>query len=130
VRFWETDQIPKASEPITRNRFWNKLMKSLIIFCLTASSAFCQLFSVGVKAGVPLGDAYSSIPNNISEARRYLLGPTVEVHLHLRFSVQLDAIDKRSGLDGTPSVLPALETATDSVRAKINGSFHSSASMS
>jgi len=72
-------------------------MKYFLILVLTAAPALAQLVSAGVKVGAPLGDAFTSGGSLTSAARRYLMGGTAELHLPLRFSVELDAIYKRTG---------------------------------
>ncbi len=79
-------------------------MKAFLVFFFAAAPVFSQLFSVGVKAGVPLGDAYPGSPD-VSQAKRYLVGATAEVHLPFRFSVELDAIYKRTGFEAPNTVL-------------------------
>ena len=58
--------------------------------------AFSQLVAVGVKAGVPLTDALSTINNGFGTATtstgRWLIGPTAEVHLPFRLSFEVDAL--------------------------------------
>jgi len=71
----------------------------LSLFCLV-TPAFCQLVSVGVKAGVPLTDAFSSMQSSFTYGtRRYVVGGTAELHLPFRFSVELDALYRRIGFD-------------------------------
>jgi hypothetical protein len=95
-------------------------LKILILFCLSATAAFCQLFSVGAKVGVPLGNAYPSVTTNFSKASDYLVGGTVELHLPLRFSVELDAIYKRTGVDGPSYTAPSFDlNSTEQVRANV-----------
>ena len=79
-------------------------MRYLPLILLVAAPAVAQIVSLGVKAGVPLGDPIIGVngagvtPN----VRRYLVGGTVEVHLPLKFSVELDAIYKRTGFSDGP----------------------------
>ena len=72
-----------------------------LLLGLTASSSFAgQLFSVGVKAGVPFTDAFNNdtygIPpasfRSYSGSTGYLVGPMGEVHLPLGLSVEADAL--------------------------------------
>jgi hypothetical protein len=86
-----------------------KLMKhlSLCAFVLTATSAFAQFpLSFGVKAGVPITDAFSrtvistthlgngtAIPlYGYSDSRNFIVGPTIELRLPLHLSVEADAL--------------------------------------
>jgi hypothetical protein len=67
-----------------------------------AAPLFAQSFSVGVKAGVPLTNANSTIDfggGNSSTAyqNRYLVGPTAEIHLPFNLSFEIDALYRHSG---------------------------------
>jgi opacity protein-like surface antigen len=57
--------------------------------------------SFGVKGGVPITDAFHVAQGNnaayFTNTKRYLVGPTVELHLPVRFSVEADALYKRLG---------------------------------
>lgn len=60
-----------------------------------------ERFSVGVKGGVPISDAVDVARGANAEyftnTKRYLVGPTVELHLPARFSIELDALYRRLG---------------------------------
>ncbi len=75
-------------------------MKYLLFILLIAAPAVAQIVSLGVKAGVPLGDPINGVTGAgvTPDVRRYLVGGTVEVHLPLRLSVELDTIYKRTGV--------------------------------
>ena len=70
---------------------------SLLIFTLSAS-AFAQLpISVGVKAGVPLTDAFSTTQTNsanvgYSDSKNYIVGPMVELRLPFGLGAEADAL--------------------------------------
>ena len=57
--------------------------------------------SFGVKAGVPITDAFDVAKGNdrayFTQTKRYLIGPTFELHLPARFSVEIDGLYKRLG---------------------------------
>jgi opacity protein-like surface antigen len=74
-------------------------MRYLFSILLIAAPALAQIVSLGVKAGVPLGDPITGVTGAdvTPDVRRYLIGGTVEVHLPRKFSVELDAIYKRTG---------------------------------
>jgi opacity protein-like surface antigen len=59
-------------------------------------SAFAAPFSFGVKAGVPLTDFFTDVGSLnspfSSTTNRYIVGPTVELHLPFHLSVELDAL--------------------------------------
>ncbi len=73
------------------------LLRGLLFSFLVSSSAFAgQLFSVGVKAGLPFTDAFNNFTSGsysgFSNAKNYLVGPMVELHLPLGFSAEADAL--------------------------------------
>ena len=79
------------------------------LFLCAFSHANAQLFSFGVKGGVPLTDAYSTITTSDSVGsaykRLYLVGPTAEIHLPFHLSIEVDALYRRNGFserDVTP----------------------------
>lgn len=65
---------------------------------MLSAAGFAQLpfFSVGVKGGVPLTDAFSSHTvldtKTYTNAKNYIVGPTVELKLPFHFSVEADAL--------------------------------------
>jgi opacity protein-like surface antigen len=71
-------------------------MRLIFALLLCTTAVFAGPFSIGVRGGLPLNDAVQNAQNNpasfSSEDQRYLVGPTIELHLPLRFSVQLDAL--------------------------------------
>jgi opacity protein-like surface antigen len=70
-------------------------MKALLPL-LFAASAFAQPFSAGVKVGLPLTDFVNTVNGTVSsKTNRYLVGPTVELHLPAGFGVELDALYRR-----------------------------------
>ena len=74
---------------------------TIISFLFGSISLFGQVFSVGVKGGVPITDAFHAIQGEpasyFTNTKRYLIGPTGELHLPLGFSVEVDALYKRLG---------------------------------
>jgi opacity protein-like surface antigen len=87
---------------------------------LTSSWATAEVFSFGVKAGVPLTDAFETVRGNsaayVNNSQRFLIGPTVELHLPARFSLEADALYSRLGFDNTFAG-PAGSTSFDATRA-------------
>lgn len=63
---------------------------------LLPPAAYSQSVSVGIKAGVPITNPYTlqQIPDGGDQAHtsRYTVGPTVELHLPFRFSIEADAL--------------------------------------
>jgi opacity protein-like surface antigen len=70
----------------------------LLLVVLPASS---QIFSVGVKGGIPITDAFSTRASSsaigFSYDRRYIVGPTAEIHLPFHLSFEVDALYRRNG---------------------------------
>ena len=62
-----------------------------------------QIVSIGVRAGVPITDAFETFRGNearyFTNTKRYLIGPTVEFHLPWRLSIAVDALYKRIGYE-------------------------------
>ena len=77
----------------------------LLIGALPSSA---QSFSVGIKAGVPIADAYTATAfsngNSGTSDDRYLIGPTAELHLPLHLSVEVDALYRRNGVTAIGNV--------------------------
>ena len=84
---------------------------SALLFALGVCSlpAFGQLFSVGVKAGVPINDAFVTTgqfePGTSpgTTTNRYIIGPEVELRLPFHLGVEADALYRHSVLDGSGS---------------------------
>ena len=73
---------------------------AVLVFTLlsfTSGPLQAQLLSVGVKGGVPFTDAVEGSFGNRSEARRYTVGPMVEVRLPFSLGVEFNALYKRTG---------------------------------
>lgn len=68
----------------------------LFSFLLTPLSFGGQVFSVGVKAGLPFTDAFSNFTSgsysSFSNSKNYIVGPMVELRLPLGISVEADAL--------------------------------------
>ena len=89
-------------------------MRYFLVFVLSAG-AFAQTLSMGLKVGVPVTDAFhaASVGNisYIGETRRFVIGPTVELHLPFGFSAEVDALYRnqrfRSSLQASSATLTA-----------------------
>ena len=68
-----------------------KIILSLSFILIT--SAHAQLFSFGVKGGVPLLDS----SYNHDESKRYIVGPSIELALPAGFAIEADALYQRLG---------------------------------
>ncbi len=91
-------------------------MKLSLLLCSLTIAAAAQPVSIGVKAGVPITDALDAARGNqaayVSHTHRYLIGPTVQLNLPFRFSIEVDAIYKRLGFDYDQFAGPGSPTVT------------------
>ena len=77
-------------------------LPALVLF-LAALPAYPQLFSFGVKAGVPFVSPYSAttqisgFPTTGAFQDHFIVGPTAEVHLPFHLSLEVDALYRRNG---------------------------------
>jgi hypothetical protein len=82
-------------------------VKYALLF-LAALPALAQNISVGVRAGVPLTDAFDAARSaNFgfnTERPRYAIGPTFEVRLPLGLGFHIDALYRQISLDGSGQV--------------------------
>jgi hypothetical protein len=82
-------------------------MKPLLLLCLVAVSSFGQAFRVGIKGGVPLTNFYSTVSSSNfgfnSNTKRYVVGPSVELHLPFGLGVEFDALYRRVSYSGAAS---------------------------
>jgi len=82
-------------------------MRPFFLYCI-AAGAYAQPISFGIKAGVPLTDAFdiarggSSIYSAVD--KRFTVGPTLEVRLPVRTSIVFEMLYKRLGFDAAGSV--------------------------
>ena len=73
------------------------LLRGLFLSLLISPLTFAgQIFSVGVKAGLPFTEAFNNIStgsySSFSSSKNYIVGPMVELHLPLGFSVEGNAL--------------------------------------
>jgi hypothetical protein len=80
------------------------LRSGLTCLLLSSAGAFAAegaSVSFGVKGGVPITDAFETArgPSSayFTNTKRYLVGPTIEVHLPGRLSIEADGLYKRVG---------------------------------
>jgi hypothetical protein len=87
----------------------------LILF-LFSCPASAQLFSAGVKGGVPLTDFLTTVQSQEfsfnPNTSRYIIGPTAELHLPFGFGVEVDALYRHMSYTGS-GVLGAVSAATN-----------------
>ena len=78
-------------------RFLLNISAALVVFSTASFAQFLGPVSIGVKAGVPITDAFSNTTlspsqNLYSNSANYIIGPTVELRLPHRLSVEFDAL--------------------------------------
>ncbi|MCC6368438.1 MAG: PorT family protein [Bryobacterales bacterium] len=93
-----------------------KIFPIAVFCCGWIVPAGAQIVSVGVKGGVPITDALETFRGNsagyFTHTRRYTVGPTFELHLPARFSIEVDALYKRLGFDYSSTTPPVLSSTT------------------
>jgi len=96
-----------------------KRLLPLLVLCVPALTA--QPISLGIKLGAPLNDAFDTLadPNELlrSETKRYTVGPTFELHLPFRLSVELDALYKQASFSSVQRLADSVTTAASSVNS-------------
>jgi opacity protein-like surface antigen len=89
------------------------------LFCATTVTVAAQPVSFGIKAGVPVTDALETFRGNqsayVTNTHRYLFGPTVQLNLPFRFSVEADALYRRLGFEYDQFSGPGSPTTTRTV---------------
>lgn len=94
-------------------------MKLALLVCALAVGAVAQPVSFGVKFGVPVTDALETFQGNqaayVSNTHRYLVGPTVQLNLPFRFSIEVDALYRRLGYEYNQFAGPGSPTSTRTV---------------
>jgi hypothetical protein len=78
----------------------HRLILILLACSFTTAFAAEHIFSFGIKGGVPLTDAFTDtttrgvdmITHTFSDAKNYVIGPTVELSLPFGFAVEADAL--------------------------------------
>lgn len=90
-------------------------MRPVFVLLLAPVSVFAQLFSGGIKAGVPLTDFVNSVQtgafNYTSQTQRYIVGGTAELHLPLGFAVEFDALYRRLHYAGSGNLVDVFATS-------------------
>src|SRR5437870_1788749 len=77
-------------------------MTRFLLLLVAATTASAQLVSFGAKIGAPLKDSNlnsNSSPFSTSNIGRWSGGPTIELHLPYRFSIEVDALVSLSYAD-------------------------------
>jgi opacity protein-like surface antigen len=98
-------------------------MKRLLLGCVgllfAAPLAFPgELFSFGVKGGVPLNNAFDTATTGnidyVSDTRRWTAGPEFDINLPLGFAVEIDALYRRLDFESNETVSEIEHQATTS----------------
>ena len=80
-------------------------MRPLFLLLFGAVSAWAQLFSYGVRAGVPLNDFLNAAKSQQfafnTTTNRYIVGPTAELHLPFGLGVEVDVLYRRFNYNGS-----------------------------
>ncbi len=86
----------RTSESYMSRVSGGKLLFSIVLLLVVSWPAESQLISLGIKGGVPLADPLETGQGSTSgithDVRRYIVGPTGELHLPFGFGVELDAL--------------------------------------
>lgn len=81
-------------------------MKLIPLFLMAASLFAADHLSVGLRAGLPLGDAFESATSGqfkLTGHNRFLIGPTVELRLPAGFGVSFDILYRRYNFETVSS---------------------------
>jgi hypothetical protein len=107
---------------ISRRQNWHPvckdhvMLKIVLLSFVCLAPAFAQLVSVGVEGGVPITDALNTFKGNsasyATNTHRYLVGPAFQLHLPLRFTVEVDGLYKRLGYQYNASTATTRTTAS------------------
>ena len=93
-------------------------MRVLFLLLAGAAGAFCQPFSFGVKAGVPLTDFLSAAESqNVSyftTTNRYIAGVTAELRLPFGLGVEVDALYRHLNYQESSGTVPIAASTTAS----------------
>ena len=82
------------------------MFRLTFVFALCCSGVYAQALSVGVRAGVPISDAFNTATGSIpieDASQRFTIGPTVELRLPFGLGFSVDALYRRVGFEGTVS---------------------------
>lgn len=84
----------------------------LLVLCLIATSAAFAQVSFGLRGGVPFTDFYHVVSDPSatfeSGSTRFILGPTIEVHLPAGFGIEADALYRHFSYRASGNVVDTL----------------------
>jgi opacity protein-like surface antigen len=71
-------------------------MRLVLLWLIGTLSASAQLISGGIRGGLPLTDFYQAVSSSgaslSSTSTRFIIGPTIELHLPAGFGLEADAV--------------------------------------
>ncbi len=80
-------------------------MRAWALLLLCAGTSAAGPFNFGVKGGIPLTDFFSAVSSQSfsfsSDAKHYIVGPSLELKLPVGLSVELDALYRRMSYGGS-----------------------------
>lgn len=79
-------------------------MRTLLLFSVGVFAVAAQPISFGFRAGTPLNDAFVDAGGNVTlshSTQRFILGPSVELHLPFHLGIEADALYRRYNIGGT-----------------------------
>jgi opacity protein-like surface antigen len=86
---------------LNRSSYYPLLICPVLILSTVPMLTGGERVSVGVRGGVPLTDAFKAARGSseayLTNTKRYLLGPALEVHLPARLTLQVDGLYRRLG---------------------------------
>ena len=87
-------------------------MRPLFLLLFGAASAWAQLFSYGVKAGVPLNNFLDAARSQHfafnANTNRYIVGPTAELHLPFGLGVEVDILYRHFDYNGSGTLVDVI----------------------
>jgi opacity protein-like surface antigen len=87
-------------------------MRLVLLWLFGTLSAFAQLLSFGVRGGLPLTDFYHAVSSPgatfSSTSTRFIVGPTIELHLPAGFGVEADVLYRRFNYRASANLVDAL----------------------
>jgi opacity protein-like surface antigen len=96
-------------------------MRPLFLLLFGAVSAWAQLFSYGVKAGVPLTEFLNTAESQQfaynSSTNRYIVGPTAELHLPFGLGVEFDILYRRFDYNGSATLMNSVSNSRTTANA-------------
>ena len=90
-------------------------MKPLILLLFGALSAFADPFSFGIKAGLPLTEFVDTVDSGrfrfTSSNHHYIVGPSFELRLPAGLGIEVDALYRRIGYEGSGNAVDVYSTS-------------------